>query len=140
LTLRLTNIIFSIAAVIFQSILIIPWTIATFKSDGGAEGWGYLFLPLTFSLHFLLLSSLTVLLTFKNEVLARRIYILTTFLAAIGTMLSFVYGVAIITFLSLTLILLATFTWTRKLRFDLSTLILNLILLSSMTYWATQFH
>ena len=133
------NIFLTVLILAFQCILIFPWTFQIIKSNGGAEGWGFFFLPLNFSLHFLMLSSLTVFFTDKHEKLAKRLFSIMTTIAALLTIISFVYGVLFVTLITFALFITVSLVVFKKLKLGYGTLIINLILLASMTYWATEF-
>jgi hypothetical protein len=53
---QILNKVFGTLVILTNLIFYVPWTLEIFKSNGGGEGWGLLFLPLTFCFHLFIVT------------------------------------------------------------------------------------
>jgi hypothetical protein len=130
MNIRVLNKIFGTLVILTNLIIYIPWTWKIIKTKGGEEGWGLLFLPLTFSFHLFVLTGIFGWLRFEsaNSKFVKTTLIAILFLLGLLTLINITW--VKITFLALITIGLLTFavlTIQKKLTVEWTILIVNII-------------
>ena len=130
MNIRILNKVFGTLVIVTNLFIYIPWTWEIIKTNGGGEGWGLLFLPLTFSFHLFILTGIFGWLRFENVNSKFVKTTLITILFLLGLLTFINIGWAIVTFLALITIgffALAALTIQKKLAVEQTILIVNII-------------
>jgi hypothetical protein len=130
------NKLFGTLALLTNLIIYIPWTLDIIKTNGGVEGWGFMFLPLTFSFHLFILTGIFGWLRFENVNNKFVKTTLVTMLFLLGLLTFVNIGWATIIVLALIAIgffALAVLTIQKKLAIEQTVLIVNIIGIVLMT-------
>jgi hypothetical protein len=135
MNIRVLNKIFGALVILANLIIYIPWTWEIIKTNGGGEGWGLLFLPLTIGFHLFVLTGIFGWLRFesKNSKFVKTTLIAILFLLGFLSLINI--GWVTITFLALITIgffSFAVLTIQKKLTVERTILIVNIIGISLM--------
>jgi hypothetical protein len=133
---QILNKIFGTLVILTNLIFYIPWTLEIIKSKGGGEGWGLLFLPLTFCFHLFIVTGIFGWLSVDrlNSKIVKVTIMTILFLIALLTIINIgwvaaaILGLVILGFFSL-----IGLTIHKKIKFELTLLLTNIIGILLMT-------
>jgi hypothetical protein len=133
---QVLNKLFGTLVILTNLIFYIPWTLEIITSKGGSEGWGLLFLPLTFCFHLFILTGIFGWLSIDkfNSKIVKATLMTILFLLGLLTIINIVWvAPAVIGLLIMVFFSLIGLTIHKKIKIEQTILLTNIIGILFMT-------